>query len=150
MKDLLNQLYQGAKIIINGKEYIVKTKTWYSTEQDTSVSYVKCELSNEKILVISPEDNFISLGEIIDNMNYKRVSKEEIIYEDVTFKKTGEGNQFITKIEFGDKKHIEGKCIFEDYESENNVISLGILPDKENKKADVYAEIIKIEDIEFK
>ena len=150
MKDLLNQLYQGAKIIINGKEYIVKTKTWYSIEQDTSVSYVKCELSNEKILVISPEDNFISLGEIIDNMNYKRVSKEEVIYEDVTFKKTGEGNQFITKIEFGDKKHIEGKCIFEDYESENNVISLGILPDKENKKADVYAEIIKIEDIEFK
>ena len=150
MKDFLNQLYEGIKIIIKGKEYIVKTKTWYSIEQDTSVTYVKCELSNGKVLVIIPDDDFIYLGEVIENMNFSRVSDEEIIYENVRYKKTGEGNQFITKIEFGDKDQVEGKCIFEDYEAEKNVISLGILTDKDNKRADVYAEIIKKEDIEIK
>ena len=54
------------------------------------------------------------------------------------------------KIEFGNEDEVEGKCIFEDYESENNIISLGILPDKENLKADVYADILSKEDIEVK
>ena len=80
-------------------------------------------------------------------MNYYRISKDKISYNSVIFNKTGEGNQFITKIEFGDADEVEGKCIFEDYESNNNIISLGILPDKENSKADVYADIIDIEDI---
>lgn len=150
MKDLINKLCQGTKIIINRKEYLVKTKTWYSIEQDTSVTYVKCELSNGKVLVIIPDDDFIYLGEVIENMNYNRVSDEEIIYENVIYKKTGEGKQFVTKIEFGDNNQVEGKCIFEDYEAEKNVISLGILIDKDNKIADVFADIIKKEDIEIK
>ena len=33
---------------------------------------------------------------------------------------------------------------------ENNIISLGILPDKENVRADVYADILNMEDIEIK
>ena len=33
---------------------------------------------------------------------------------------------------------------------EDNIISLGILPDKENVRADVYADILNIEDIEIK
>ena len=40
--------------------------------------------------------------------------------------------------------------IFEDYEAENNIISLGILTDKENIRADVYADILSKEDIEIK
>lgn len=66
------------------------------------------------------------------------------------FSKTGEGHQYITNIEFGNEDEVEGKCIFEDYEAENNIISLGILPDRENEKADVYADILSIEDIEIK
>lgn len=66
------------------------------------------------------------------------------------FTKTGEGHQFITNIEFGNENEVEGKCIFEDYEAENNIISLGILPDKENSRADVYADILSIEDIKIK
>ena len=47
----------------------------------------------------------------------------------------------------GNKNEVEGKCIFEDYESESNIISLGILLDKENIKADVYADILNLDDI---
>lgn len=78
------------------------------------------------------------------------MSKDRIKYNDTLFSKTGEGHQFITKIEFGNEDEVEDKCIFEDYEAENNIISLGILPDKENVRADVYADILNMEDIEIK
>ena len=80
-------------------------------------------------------------------MNYERISSDTITYNNRLFNKTGEGHQFITKIEFGNEKEIEGKCIFEDYESEDNIIRLGILSDKDNIRADVYADILNMDDI---
>lgn len=150
MENLISGLKENTQIIIKGEEYIVKTKTWYSTEEDKTATYVKCELSNNKVLVIIPDDELIYIGRIIENMRYERMSEDTIKYNDKLFSKAGEGHQFITKIEFGNEDEVEGKCIFEDYEAENNIISLGILPDKENVRADVYADILNIEDIEIK
>lgn len=82
-------------------------------------------------------------------MKYKKISEEKIEYNNIIFTKAGEGHQFITNIEFGDKEEVEGKCIFEDYESEKHIISLGVLTDK-NMRADVYADIIESEDIQIK
>lgn len=149
MKDLISKLNQNAQIIVKGKEYMVKTKTWYSIEDDETVLYVKCELSNDKVLVIIPDDELIYIGTVIENMKYERISENKIKYNNMIFNKTGDGRQFIKNIEFGDKNQVEGKCIFEDYEAENNIISLGILLDKENEKADVYADILSMEDIKF-
>lgn len=150
MKSLISRLNQNTQIIIKGEEYIVKTKTWYSTKEDETTSYIKCELNNDKVLVIIPDDELMYIGKVIEDMRYERISENEIKYNNKIFVKTGEGNQFITNIEFGSENQVEGKCIFEDYEAENNIISLGILPDKENVKADVYADILNIEDVEFK
>jgi hypothetical protein len=149
MKDLISKLNQNAQIIVKGKEYMIKTKTWYSIEDDETVLYVKCELSNDKVLVIIPDDELIYIGTVIENMKYERISENKIKYNNMIFNKTGDGRQFIKDIEFGDKNQVEGKCIFEDYEAENNIISLGILLDKENEKADVYADILSMEDIKF-
>ena len=150
MKNLISKLNQNTQIIIKGEEYIVKTKTWYSIEEDKTASYIKCELNKNKVLVIIPDDELIYIGRVIENMRYERISEDGIKYNDTLFNKTGEGHQFIRKIEFGNEDEVEGKCIFEDYESENNIISLGILPDKENVRADVYADILSIEDVEVK
>lgn len=150
MKNLISKLNQNTQIIIKGKEYIVKTKTWYSIKEDETSSYIKCELSNNKVLVLIPDDKLISIGEIINDMKYERISENEIKYNNKIFTKTGEGSQFIKTIEFGSEDEVEGKCKFEDYEAENNIISLGILPDKENAKADVYADILNLDDIEVK
>ncbi len=149
MKDLISKLNQNIQIKFKGKEYIVKTKTWYSIEEDETALYVKCELSNDKVLVIIPDDELIYVGKIIKNMKYEKISENKLKYNNMIFNKTGDGHQFIKNIEFGDKNQVEGKCIFEDYEAESNIISLGILPDKENEKADVYADILSIEDIEI-
>lgn len=98
--------------------------------------------------MIIPEDNLMYIGQIIENMKYEKLSENTITYNHIIFTKTGEGHQFITNVEFGNKEEVEGNCTFEDYEAGNNVISLGILTD-ENKRADVYADIIKIEDIKI-
>lgn len=147
MKDLIASLKPNVEIVVKGKEYIVKTKTWYSIEEDETTSYIKCELSDNKMLVIIPDDELIYIGQVIDNMQYERISNEVIRYKDIEFTKTGDGHQFVKNIEFGNENEVEGKCIFEDYESENHIISLGILPDKDNVRADVYADILEIEDI---
>lgn len=150
MENLISKLNQNTQITIKGKEYIVKTKTWYSIKEDETNTYIKCELNNNKVLVVIPDDKLIYIGEIVKDMKYERISENEIKYNNKIFTKTGEGNQFIKTIEFGNEEEVEGKCIFEDYEAENNIISLGILPDKENAKADVYADILDLEDIEVK
>ncbi len=149
MESLIDNLKQNGKLIIKGEDYTVKTKTYYSIEEDNTTSYVKCELSGSKVLVIIPDDNLIYIGSVIENMDYKKISEDKIKYNDVIFNKTGEGHQFITNIEFGNEDEVEGKCIFEDYEYENNIISLGILTDK-GIRADVYADILGIEDIVIK
>ncbi len=148
MQELINSLLENRQIMIKNKVYTVKTKTWYAIEEDTSTSYVKCELSDNKVLVIIPEDNLIYVGKIIENLKYERISEDKIKYNNIIFNKTGEGYQFIVNIEFGDKEIVEGKCIFEDYESSNHVISLGILTDKD-KRADVYADMIHQKDIKI-
>ena len=149
MKNLINKLNKDTQIQINGEKSTIKTKTWYSIEEDMTASYVKCELSNNKVLVIIPDDELIYVGCVIENMNYERLSDDSISYNNRVFNKTGSGHQFIMKIEFGNEEEVEGNCIFEDYESDNNIISLGILTDKNNIKADVYAEILKLDDIKI-
>lgn len=148
MKKLINDLTRNKKIMIKGETFIVKTKTWYSIEEDKTTSYIKCELSDNKVLVIIPEDNSIYVGKVIKDMRYEKISDEKIKYDNTIFEKTGKGHQFITNIEFGNEEEVEGRCIFEDYEAENTIISLGVLTDI-NIRADVYADIIQIDDIEI-
>lgn len=150
MEDLINNLKENAILVIRNEEYTVKTKTWYSLEDDESASYIKCELSNNKVLVVIPDDELIYIGEAFENLDYERISDEKIKYKNILFTKTGDGHQVITNIEFGVADEVEGKCIFEDYEAEENIISLGILTDKENKVADVLADIIELDEIQVK
>lgn len=148
MMNLINKLKLGTKLIINNFEYQVKTKTWYTIEEDNSSKYIKCELTNNKVLVVIPDDNLIYIGEVINNLQYKRLSPTSLQYENKIYNKTGDGNQYVLNIEFGELNEVEGKCQFEDFESEDNIISLGILTDS-NKKADVFAQIIDLDDIEL-
>ena len=97
-------------------------------------------------LVIIPEDDLMYIGKEIENMEYERAEDTVLKYNGKTFNKTGDGNQYIRNIEFG--TNVEGKCIFEDFEGQDQIISLGYLPD-EDKRADILADIITIEDIKI-
>ena len=106
MENLISKLNKDAQIIIKGEEYTVKSKTWYSIEEDETTSYIKCELNNNKVLVIIPYDELIYIGRIIENMRYERMAEDRIKYNDTLFSKTGDGHQFITKIEFGNEDEV--------------------------------------------
>ena len=147
MNELVNNIKEKTHLLINGVDYLVKTKTWYSIEEDNSASYIKCELSNNRVLVIIPDDELLYIGRVVDQMGYEKLSEDSIKYNDQIFNKTGDGHQYITNIEFGDPEEVEGKCTFEDYESGNNIISLGILTEKDNIRADVLADILDINDV---
>ncbi len=147
MNELVNNIKENTHLLINGVDYLVKTKTWYSIEEDSSASYVKCELSNNRVLVIIPDDELLYIGRIVNDMGYERLSDDSIKYNNQVFNKTGDGHQYIKNIEFGDLEEVEGKCTFEDYESGNNIISLGILTEKDNIRADVLALILDINDV---
>ena len=150
MRNLIDNLKENTILIIKDLEYVVKTKTWYTIEEDNSASYIKCELSNNKVLVVIPDDGLIYIGEAFEKLNYERITENQIKYNHMIFTKTGDGHQIITNIEFGLEDEVEGKCIFEDYECENNIISLGILTDKNNKVADVLADILDLDEIQIK
>ena len=147
MKNLIEKIKENSNLTIKNKNYQVKTKTWYSLEEDNEALYIKCELNNNKVLVIIPDDNLVYIGYVVENMNYIKTSETELEYNGKTYHKTGEGHQYIKNIEFGNINEVEGKCEFEDYESDDNIISLGILTDKNNIRADVFAEIITLGDI---
>ena len=40
MENLINVLTENLSIIVKGETYTIKTKTWYSIEEDTTVSYI--------------------------------------------------------------------------------------------------------------
>ncbi len=144
MEELINTIKENVKININGKDYIVKTKTLYGIEEDEDAYYYKCILNTGDTLVIIPDDDLIYIGKEIENLKFRRPEESVLFYNENLFVKVGDGNQFIKNIEFG--TGIEEKCIFEDFVSQDQIISLGYLPDEE-RRADILADIIDIKNI---
>ena len=144
MEELINKIKENVKININGKDYIVKTKTLYGIEEDEDAYYYKCILNTGDTLVIIPDDDLIYIGKEIENLKFRRPEESVLFYNENLFVKVGDGNQFIKNIEFG--TGIEEKCIFEDFVSQDQIISLGYLPDEE-RRADILADIIDIKNI---
>ena len=144
MEELINNIKVNVKININGKVYIVKTKTLYGIEEDEDAYYYKCILNTGDTLVIIPDDDLIYIGKEIENLKFRRPEESVLFYNENLFVKVGDGNQFIKNIEFG--TGIEEKCIFEDFVSQDQIISLGYLPDEE-RRADILADIIDIKNI---
>ena len=144
MEELINNIKENVKINITGKDYIVKTKTLYGIEEDEDAYYYKCILNTGDTLVIIPDDDLIYIGKEIENLKFRRPEESVLFYNENLFGKVGDGNQFIKNIEFG--TGIEEKCIFEDFVSQDQIISLGYLPDEE-RRADILADIIDIKNI---
>mgnify|MGYP003318012809 CR=1 FL=1 len=91
MKNLIEKIKENSNLTIKNRNYQVKTKTWYSLEEDNEASYIKCELSNDKVLVIIPDDNLVYIGCVIENMNYVKSYK---------LAEFGEGDAGVTIAEF--------------------------------------------------
>lgn len=143
MKELIENITEGKKIIIKGKEYVVVSKAFYRTDIN-KLEYVKIVLSEHKILVISDTDNYICIGDVIKDIIPETYDKESFVYNDMKYNKTTKDYQRVVNVEFGNSTNTEGDLWYIDYESEdgNNIISLTV-----DSKADCLLEIISIEDV---
>ena len=143
MKELLENITEGKEITIRNNKYIVISKTFYVTDIN-KLTYAKIVLSNHKILVISVADNFICVGDVINDINPGTYDKDSFIYNNKRYNKVTKDYQKVDRIEFGNSTNTEGELWYIDYESEdgNNIISL-----TEDRKADCLLDIITIEDV---
>jgi hypothetical protein len=148
-EEFINNIREGCKIRINGVLYDVLSKTHYSSKENPDGNHVKCKLSNNKVLVIIP-DELIYIGEIDNNLPVNFIDDNSILVNNKKFIKTATGCQIVRYVDFGKDEDVERECEFIDYESEDGkrVISFGILVEN-NEQADVNAEIINISDIKI-
>ena len=149
-EEIIKNINKSMDIYIRNEKYKVLSKTFYTTKDNQNISYIKCKLDKNKVLVIIPNDELVYIGEINNNLIYITLDDNHILFKDMKYRKVATGYQLVKNIEFGDDKDIEKECEFIDYESEDgkNIISFAILKSN-NEKADIIAEIIYVDNLKF-
>ena len=147
MFKLIEAIKENSKIRVRGKDYNVLAKVLYVTESETQKWYAKIQLENHFVLVISPYDDYMYFGYVGDAMKCGFPSPETIEFEGNLYKKDADDYQMVKQFVFGDFLTMEGEVQFSDYSYEDKIISLGLLT-RTGKRADVYAEVIALEEVE--
>lgn len=147
MFKLIEAIKENTKIRVRGKKYNVLAKVLYVTESETENWYAKIQLENHHVLVISPYDNFMYFGYVGDAMPCEFPSPETLEFEGNIYKKDADDYQIVKKFVFGNCLTMEGEVQFSDYSCEDKIISLGLIT-RTGQRADVYAEIVQIGDVE--
>ena len=148
-KKLIENLKQNQLIIIDGDEYRVQTKTFYTNINNCNLNYVKFVLTNHKILVVNPERKSIFLGKIVDDFYEEEYFPESFKWQGKTFKMFEKDIQIVTKIEFGNPRTCEGECVWVDYicEEDPSICVDMAYVYREKKRADILAKWIELENI---
>jgi arsenate reductase len=143
--EILNKIKENSIIKIEENFYKVLSKSEYSTVENSDNIYWKYKLEKDKILVIVPSDKIIYFGEEVEETNSIDLKTTKLIYKNEEYKKIAMGNQLYLKTIFG--KPLEKNCNFADFENneKTKVLSLAILDN--NKRSDIYAKYLKMEDI---
>lgn len=147
MFKLIEAIKENSKIRVHGKDYNVLAKVLYVTESETQKWYAKIQLENHFVLVISPYDDYMYFGYVGDAMKCGFPSPETLEFEGNVYKKDADDYQMVKQFVFGDFLTMEGEVQFSDYSYEDKIISLGLLT-RTGKRADVYAEVIALEEVE--
>lgn len=147
MFKLIEAIKDNTKIRVQGKNYNVLAKVLYVTESETENWYAKIQLENHYVLVISPYDDFMYFGYVGDAMPCDFPSPATLEFEGNIYKKDADDYQIVKQFVFGNCLTMEGEVQFSDYSCEDKIISLGLIT-RTGQRADVYAEIIQIGDVE--
>jgi len=147
MFKLIEAIKENSKIRVQGKEYNVLAKVFYVTESETKNWYAKIQLENHYVLVISPYDDFMYFGYVGDAMPCEFPSPETLEFEGNIYKKDADDYQIVKQFVFGNCLTMEGEVLFSDYSYDDKIISLGLVT-RTGQRADVYAEVIEIGDVE--
>lgn len=148
MLNFLANINEGTILRILGKEYEVKAKVKYVTETETVNWYAKIQLNDHHVLVVAPFDDYMYFGFVGEPQPCGFPSPDHIIYEGKSYKKDAEDYQIVKEFVFGDFLSMEGEVRFADYSREDSLISLGLVV-RTQERADVYATVINLSDVEI-
>lgn len=149
MFELINGIKENSKILIRDSAYEVLAKVIYVTESNQNEWYAKILLSNHKVLVISPFDNYMYFGFVDEPIHCDFPSPKTIEYNKTLYVKDAEDYQIVKCFEFGDFLMMEGEVAFVDYTSqidESDIISIGLVT-RTKKRADVIAKVLTLDDV---
>ena len=151
MQLLIEKITNKSKLNIFGQIFNVKAKARYIAVQNPENEYYKIFLNSHNVLVLSPIDNFVYFGTDVENIGLESPFEKEIEYNNKKYELINEDYQILVKLEFGSPLETEGEVEFWDYQCEDNqdeLISIGIVK-RTNKRADIVAKIISIEEIKI-
>jgi hypothetical protein len=137
MEYLQDIIKKGTTLTIFGENYEVLSKTRYFSRGARDEFYYKISLSQGKVLIVFENATIIYFGEKIDikdSVDFDGADK--ITFQNEEFKKAADDYQFVDRIEFGDSKNSEPECRFIDYETEDKLLSLGLIS-YSNERSDV-------------
>ena len=148
-QELLGNLKENSRIVVNNKEYEILSKTHYTTDNPEDY-YVKCVLSDHNVLVVIP-DELVYIGYIIDSNLYTIDDNNVLHFDGREFEYVTEGHQVVKSVEFGSDDIVEKGCNYQDYQTndEKYIMSLAIL-EENNERADILGTVIDVEDIILK
>ena len=152
VEDLIKGISEKTIVSIKDKEYVAKAKAYYVTQSSPKKWYVKVFFEGLYVLVLSPSDNFIYFGKDIGSIGYDYPTPKRIEFNGRIFKKITEDYQIMIKYDFGSPINIEGEVKFIDYEcidNDNLFVSVGLIV-RTNSRADIYAEIVNLNDVRIK
>ncbi len=146
MFKLIENIKENSEIEIQGKKYRVLAKVFYVTESEKQNWYAKIQLENHYVLVISPFDDYMYFGYVGEAMNCDFPTPDVLEFEGNIYNKDVDDYQMVKEFVFGDYLSMEGEVKFSDYSFDDKIISLGLIT-RTGKRADVYAEVITIDDV---
>ncbi len=151
MFNLIEKISEGTRVIVCGESHIAKTKTLYVTEGELNNWYAKIVFEDHSILVIAPYDDFMYYGRIENVFGDGSNFPNTLSYNEKTFEKAAEDYQIVKELVFGNPLIAEGEVMYADYSSEDDeevLISLAVVS-RTNKRADVVANIITLENVDL-
>ena len=148
MFELIDKIQKDSILKINNNKYKVLAKVLYVTETETDNWYAKIQLENHHVLVISPFDDYMYFGYVGDEVNCTFPTPDKLNIDNNIYIKDADYYQIVKEFVFGDYLNMEGEVLYSDYSCNDNIISLGIIT-RTNKRADVFAKVIDLSNVEI-
>lgn len=148
MFELISKIQKDSVLKISDNEYKVLAKVLYVTETEMDNWYAKIQLEKHHVLVVSPFDDYMYFGYVGEPVNCDFPTPDKLNIDGNVYVKDADDYQIVKEFVFGNYLNMEGEVRYSDYSCNDDIISLGIVT-RTNKRADVYAKVIDLSNVEI-
>lgn len=149
MIKLIESITKDSFVKVKDNVYRPIAKVFYVTQNAPESEYVKIFMEEHFALVISPKDEYMYFGKDEGAVSSTFPTPTVLKYKRKKYRKLVDDYQIVKRVDFGDVLETEGEVEFIDYENEsdaNSILSVGLIV-RTQKRADIVAEVIELNDI---